>query len=226
MLQEKLRRLRSKKGFTLVELIVVVAIIAVLAAILVPLMGNYLHDSRVSTATAGATTIRNIANGAMAKATANGRDRKQINTVQIIGVDIISGAPAVYTVAGGAATAIIPTTSNADWNANGTGIVTFAEEIREQLIGSGASDGAGVIGIWGNRVMGSAFTQSVDTVTPGATVGQLSTLLESGPGTSLADMTPLASGALPGAFLPAAIDDRNVVIAPGSPMEGSVVGYA
>ena len=38
---------RNKKGFTLVELVVVIAIIGVLAAILIPTMMNYVKKSRL-----------------------------------------------------------------------------------------------------------------------------------------------------------------------------------
>jgi len=51
----------NKKGFTLVELIVVIAIIGVLAAILVPTMMGYVHDSQVTSADRVAADIsRNI----------------------------------------------------------------------------------------------------------------------------------------------------------------------
>ncbi len=45
----KIRKLRAKKGFTLVELIVVIAIIAILTAVLVPLVGNYVQQAAYTT---------------------------------------------------------------------------------------------------------------------------------------------------------------------------------
>ena len=54
-----LRKTKNKKGFTLVEMIVVVAIIAVLAAIIVPTITDYYRRSRVASANATASEIRN-----------------------------------------------------------------------------------------------------------------------------------------------------------------------
>lgn len=50
---------KSQKGFTLIELVVVIAIIGVLAAILVPSMLNYVKKSRLKSANSNAKTAYN-----------------------------------------------------------------------------------------------------------------------------------------------------------------------
>ena len=52
---------KRKKGFTLIELVVVIAIIGVLAAILVPVMMGYVRKSRVAAANDNAKQNYNTA---------------------------------------------------------------------------------------------------------------------------------------------------------------------
>ncbi len=51
------RRTRGRKGFTMIELMVVVVVVGVLAAIAVPIYGKYIKNARVSEATSRAGEI-------------------------------------------------------------------------------------------------------------------------------------------------------------------------
>lgn len=52
----------NKKGFTLVELVVVIAIIGVLAAILVPTMMSYIRKAKLKSANSNAKIVFNTVN--------------------------------------------------------------------------------------------------------------------------------------------------------------------
>lgn len=71
------QKLKAKKGFTLVELIVVIAIIGVLAAILVPTMLGYVTNSRVTSANSTAASIKNNIDTFLTNADTAGYGMKQ-----------------------------------------------------------------------------------------------------------------------------------------------------
>lgn len=64
----------TKKGFTLIELIVVIAIIGVLAAILVPSMLGYVKKSKISSVNTTASSIYKAVNSALTELDEEGVD--------------------------------------------------------------------------------------------------------------------------------------------------------
>ena len=67
-----IQKLKNKKGFTLVELIVVIAIIAILTAVIVPLIARYSAQAQYTTLQEAASTVSQAANNAMSDANQKG----------------------------------------------------------------------------------------------------------------------------------------------------------
>lgn len=71
----------TKKGFTLIELIVVIAIIGVLAAILVPAMLGYVRKSKVSSANSAANSLQKAINTALVEIDEETEEASGINHI-------------------------------------------------------------------------------------------------------------------------------------------------
>ncbi len=110
---KKLQALRAKKGFTLVELVVVIAIIGVLAAILIPTMMGVVQDSNITAADSTANQVKTQTTTFLTKMDAAKHGLRGVgDTIVTLDIDVSGGT---WTVTPPAATVKFGDGSKAKW---------------------------------------------------------------------------------------------------------------
>lgn len=163
-MMNKIRKLKEKKGFTLVELIVVIAIIAILTAVLVPLINNWTQQAAYTTLNDGAQTVSNSVNEAISKIIAGGTPLSS-GVTQITGTKSAEGENKLLITVGSGANA---KTSTADGKtavggANAIGNSTeekIAQEIAKMLDATLTGNSAFTATIADGAVTGVIYTTS------------------------------------------------------------------
>ena len=168
------QKLKAKKGFTLVELIVVIAIIGVLAAILIPTMLGYVTSSRVTSANSTAAEIKNNIDAFLTDADTKGFGMKQDNAKQdALDITITESSGTVTWSVSAATAANFKTGSDVVWGAAGTGTITTTKvgvTQAESLLAINLSQlfpdiksGAARVLLKGGKCVGVAFTSDQHT---------------------------------------------------------------
>ncbi|MBE6857196.1 MAG: type II secretion system protein [Ruminococcus sp.] len=116
----------TKKGFTLIELIVVIAIIGVLAAILVPSMLGYVKKSKVSSANSTASSVYKAINSALTELDEEGVD------IGITKIVVWNGT--AWTVSSTAANNAVTTTNFSPKVANFFSDITSVKRVDAQIV--------------------------------------------------------------------------------------------
>ena len=173
----KLRKLQNKKGFTLVELIVVIAIIAILTAVIIPLVGRYSAQATYTTLQDAATNVSSSANIAVGDATQMG---SVTSATYLRGKKDASGLKVVSDKCAGGATATAQYTAVENTDATGhKGTLSSIDDVElkicavlaDELYATLPASCSFYIGLKGNAVTGvvyatdSKYTVEIDKMT-------------------------------------------------------------
>lgn len=171
------QKLKAKKGFTLVELIVVIAIIGVLAAILVPTMLGYVTNSRVTSADSTAASLAKEIDSFLTDCDTNGYGMKK-GVAYDEGKIAVSGGTWTITLTNGNATNY-NSASGVSWTTSGAGSATDAKTSASgnatklmaiQLAGlfPDIQDGNVAFALSGGHCIACAFTSDSSVITVGS----------------------------------------------------------
>lgn len=79
---------KNKKGFTLVELMIVVVIMAILVAVAVPIFNAVTRNAKIKTCNANARTLSGQINTIVLNEIGGGTDDKQVVSAQVLTADL------------------------------------------------------------------------------------------------------------------------------------------
>ena len=138
----------NKKGFTLAELLIVVAIIAILVAIAVPIFTAQLNKARIAVHQANARSVKSAAVAAIMEGNTIGTDKADITQGEwtVTGtVDSATGAVALTSI--GAASTGEDTVNGTEVSSSGSiapnGTLTYVVHLKASDIGTAPTAGAG-----------------------------------------------------------------------------------
>ena len=104
-----MKKMKENKGFTLVELIVVIVILAILAAILVPALLGYIDRAKGQQIVLNGKTVLTAAQAELSSTYAKGKTPADVNKQSIIDT---ADVPGTYSIKVGGSSAATATSSN------------------------------------------------------------------------------------------------------------------